>query len=149
TLVAQPYISPRSTGEEKSRAAPLILPPGTRRLEFIYTALSLTAPERVRFKHRLEGFDSDWMEAGVARSATYPKLPPGRYRFQVIACNNDGVWNEIGHLLPFRVAAPFWQSWWFLTLSGLAFAGMIGGLVRIASVLQLRRKLRRLEEAHA
>ena len=132
-----------------ARSAPMVLPYRTRRLEFIYTALSFIAPERVRFNYRLDGFDSDWTEAGVARSAVYTKLPSGRYRFQVIACNNDGVWNEAGAVHTFRIAAPFWQTWWFLTLTGIASAGTLGVMVRIVSVRHLRRKLRRLEEAHA
>ncbi|MCI0744783.1 MAG: histidine kinase [Verrucomicrobia subdivision 3 bacterium] len=125
------------------------LPYGTRRLDFVYTALSLTAPERVRFKYRLDGFDSDWTEAGVARSATYSKLSPGEYRFQVIACNNDGIWNEAGDTFAFRIHTPFWQRGWFLSIAGIAAAGSLGGIVRFFSVRHLRRKLRRLEEAHA
>jgi ligand-binding sensor domain-containing protein/signal transduction histidine kinase len=148
-LVARPHSMPVALADQPSPPAPVVLPPSARRLEFIYTGLSLTAPERVRFKHRLEGFDADWMEAGTVRSVVYAKLPPGRYRFQVIACNNDGVWNETGHLLPFRIAAPFWQTWWFPTFAGLGSAGALSGAVRFISVRQLRRKLRRLEEAHA
>lgn len=123
--------------------------PGTHRLEFVYTALNLTAPERVRFKYRLDGFDSDWTEAGTGRSAVYPKLSHGRYQFQVIACNNDGVWNSAGHRISFRIAAPFWQTWWFLAIGGITAAGLLGAGVRLVSVRHLRRKLRRLEEAHA
>jgi ligand-binding sensor domain-containing protein/anti-sigma regulatory factor (Ser/Thr protein kinase) len=131
------------------RSVPMALPHRTRRLEFVYTALSLTAPERVRFKYRLEGADSDWTEAGTTRSAVYNKLPSGRYRFQVIACNNDGMWNEAGAGYSFRIAAPFWQTAWFLTSAGIVAAATLGIMVRIVSVRHLRRKLRRLEEAHA
>ena len=70
--------------------------PGRQRLEFHYTALSFLAPGKVRFKYRLEGFDEDWVEAGTRRVAYYTNIPPGTYRFRVIACNNDGVWNEAG-----------------------------------------------------
>jgi signal transduction histidine kinase len=148
-LVAQPHLTPGAFSTKPPQAPPLVLPHSTRRLEFAYTALSLTAPERVRFRHRLEGFDSDWTDAANARSAVYAKLPPGTYRFQVMACNNAGVWNEAGHSLVFRVAAPFWQTWWFVTLSGLGLAGVLGAAVRFVSVRQLRRRLRRLEQAHA
>src|SRR5690349_20473917 len=86
------------------------LPAGTRRLEFNYTALSLTAPERIRFKHRLEGLDADWFQAGTARSAAYANLQPGQYRFQVIASNHEGVWNLTGQTFAFRIAAPFWRA---------------------------------------
>jgi ligand-binding sensor domain-containing protein/signal transduction histidine kinase len=148
-LVARPHAAAGAPLSPSPRLDPIVLPPGTRRLEFAYTALSLTAPERVRFRHRLEGYDPDWTEAGAARVAAYPKLPPGQYRFQVIACNNAGVWNETGHALAFRIAAPFWRTWWFLSLGGMAFAALLAAGVRFVSVRQLRRRLRRLEEAHA
>jgi len=60
-------------------------------LEIHYTALSLTAPEKSRFKYRLEGYDQDWVEADTRRVAYYTNLWPGDYNFRVIACNNDGV----------------------------------------------------------
>ena len=133
----------------KSAGLHAVLPAGTRRLEFIYTALSFAAPERIRFKHRLEGYDSDWTDAGTARTATYAKLPPGPYKFQVIACNNAGVWNMLGQSFEFRIAAPFWRTWWFFSLVGLSSAGMLGAGIRFVSVRKIQRKLRRLEEAHA
>jgi ligand-binding sensor domain-containing protein/signal transduction histidine kinase len=144
-LVAQPHLT---AGAQPSRGPP-VLPAGTRRVEFDYTALSFTAPERVRFKHRLDGFDTDWTDAGPARTVAYTKLLPGEYRFQVIACNNDGVWNELGHSYVFRIDTPFWRTWWFLSLTGLMTAGTLGATVRFVSVRHLRRKLLRLEEAHA
>jgi ligand-binding sensor domain-containing protein/two-component sensor histidine kinase len=148
-LVERPYRMPPFGTKNSSHPSLLVLPHSTRRLEFGYTALSLTAPERVRFRHRLEGFDSDWSEASDARSAVYANLPPGDYRLQVIACNNAGVWNEAGHQIAFRVAAPFWRTWWFLTLSGVGVAGGLAAAVRFVSVRQLRRRLQRLEQAHA
>jgi ligand-binding sensor domain-containing protein/signal transduction histidine kinase len=148
-IVAHPHASPELKSGRSSSPALLSLPHGTRRVEFVYTALSLTAPDRVRFKHRLEGFDPDWTEPESARSTVYTQLRPGDYRFQVIACNNDGLWNETGHALAFRIAAPFWQTWWFLAMTGMAAVGTLGAAVRFVSVRQLRRKLRRLEEAHA
>ena len=148
-LVAQPHVSPGVIQEQGSRETRVVLPRRTRRLEFIYTALSLTAPERVRFKHRLLGLDSDWTEAGTARSAVYAKLLPGSYRFQVIACNHDGIWNQAGRIIAFRIAAPFWRTGWFLLLAGVVSAGILGGTIRFVSVRQWQRKLRRVEEAHA
>ncbi len=68
--------------------------PGMRRVEFHYTALSFTAPERVRFRYRLDGLDLDWVEAGGRRVAEYSQLSPGQYRFHVTACNEDGVWSQ-------------------------------------------------------
>src|SRR5262249_26515083 len=77
-------------------SGPIALPPLVRDLAIDYTALSLVAPEKMLFRYRLEGRDSDWQEAGNRRQAFYTDLAPGDYRFRVIASNNDGVWNEEG-----------------------------------------------------
>ncbi len=88
----------------------LQLPALSRDLEFDYTALSFVLPQRVRFRYRLEGYDADWTEAGTRRSAFYTNLGPGKYVFHVIACNNDGVWNEEGAVLAFDVRPAFFQT---------------------------------------
>jgi streptogramin lyase len=80
--------------------------------EFRYTATSLLAAERVRFKFMLEGYDKNWILAEGRRVAYYTNLPSGNYRFRVQACNNDGVWNEQGAAYAFRIAVPWWSSWW-------------------------------------
>ena len=90
--------------------------PGKGELEFDYTALSFLAPQHVRFKYRLEGFDSEWIDAGVRRTAYYTNIPPGTYRFRVIACNNDGVWNDTGAAVSFRLRAHFYQTYVFYGL---------------------------------
>jgi signal transduction histidine kinase/ligand-binding sensor domain-containing protein len=91
----------------------LRLPPLVRDLEIDYTALSLVAPEKVRFRYKLEGRDRDWTEAGDRRQAFYSDLPPANYRFRVSACNNSGVWNEAGDSLDFGIAAAYYQTTWF------------------------------------
>jgi signal transduction histidine kinase/ligand-binding sensor domain-containing protein len=93
--------------------------PGAGDLEVHYTALSFVAPEKVRFKYRLEGFDGGWVEAGRRRVAFYTNLPPGRYVFRVMACNNAGVWNEAGAALALRLKPHFYQTVWFYGLCGL------------------------------
>jgi signal transduction histidine kinase/ligand-binding sensor domain-containing protein len=148
-VVAHPHTTPHATDARPASNLPIVLAAGTSRVEFNYTALSFAAPDRVRFRHRLEGYDPDWTEAEGARSAVYNKLPAGRYTFQVSACNHNGAWNEAGYMLAFRVAAPFWQTWWGWTVEALVASGLIAGVARGVSVRQLRRKLRRLEEAHA
>ena len=95
--------------------------PGKGDLEFHYTALSLIAPEKVLFKYKLEGFDSDWIDAGTRREAYYTNIPPGNYRFRVIACNNDGVWNSTGVGASFYLDPHFYQSYSFYTVVGLIF----------------------------
>jgi signal transduction histidine kinase len=93
------------------------LPPLVRDLRIDYTALSLTAPRKVRFRYKLEGSDEGWQEAGTRRQAFYSDLAPGSYRFRVTACNDDGVWNEEDATLAFRVLPTFYQTKAFLLLS--------------------------------
>jgi len=98
-----------------------------RQLEISYTALSLMAPERIRFKYRLDGLDRDWIDAGTQRSVDYVNLPPRPYRFQVIACNNDGVWNTRGAVLVFRVPPHFYQTTWFIAFCIALAASAVWG----------------------
>lgn len=127
----------------------LRLPPGKRRLEFIYTGLSLGAPENVRFRYRLEGLDDHWFEAGKERSASYSLLPAGRYRFHVSACDHSGIWNDQGAIMAFEVEPFFWQTWWFrLGLLG-ALAASLVATVRYISFRRLRLRLHRLEQEAA
>jgi signal transduction histidine kinase len=67
----------------------------------------------IRFRYLLEGVDKDWQDAGTRREAFYTGLLPGRYRFRVMACNNDGVWNEEGATLQFAILPAFYQTRWF------------------------------------
>jgi hypothetical protein len=111
----------------------LRLPPLTRDLEIDYTALSFVAPQKMRFRYKLEGRDADWQEPGTRRQAFYSDLRPRRYRFGVIACNNDGVWNEAGATLDFSVAPAWYQTNWFRILC------IVSGVLIIVWVLyQLR-----------
>lgn len=91
----------------------LNMPPRTSNLQITYTATSLTAPERVRFRYKLEGQDKGWQDAGTRREAFYTRLDPGTYQFRVIACNNDGVWNETGASFNFYIAPAYYQTRWF------------------------------------
>lgn len=93
--------------------AEIVIAPGSERLEVRYTGISPSEPEQVRFRYRLAGYDRDWVEAGRTRFASYSKLPPGRYTFEVKAANNDGVWNETRAALAFVVQPTFWQTRWF------------------------------------
>lgn len=93
--------------------------PGHTRLALHYAGLSFVAPARVRYRYRLENFDSKWIDAGARRVAYYTNIPPGRYTFRVLAANNDGVWNQTGAALEVRVLPHLWQTWWFRTLLGL------------------------------
>jgi signal transduction histidine kinase len=94
----------------------ITLPARTENLEIDYTALSLAIPERVLFRYKLDGVDKDWQDAGTRRQAFYTKLRPGKYKFHVIACNNDGVWNDGGASMDLSVAPAWFQTSWFLLL---------------------------------
>ncbi len=104
------------------------IPAGKNKLEFHYTSLSMRVPSRVQFKFKLEGYDQDWVDAGPRRVAYYTNLSPGAYRFRVIACNDDGVWNREGASLGFVLEAHYYQTGWFrglcmLIVFNLAVAG--------------------------
>jgi len=92
------------------------LAPGTNRLDFYFSALSFVAPDKVRFKYKLEGFDPNWIDGGTQRAAFYTNLRPGNYTFHVIAANNDGVWNEHGATFQFYLRPHFYQTYWFYAL---------------------------------
>jgi signal transduction histidine kinase/ligand-binding sensor domain-containing protein len=119
----------------------LLLPPGYRKIELQFTALSFSAPENVHFRYRLEGLEDDWIEAGAQRSVSYARLNPGNYRFHVTACNDAGVWNEAGTVLNLRVAPFFWQTWWFRAAVLAALTLLIAAVVRYFSFRRLRLKL--------
>ena len=112
------------------------VPPSGGNLELHYTANSLLVPERVKFRYRLEGYDRDWVEAGARRVAYYTRVPGGRYRFRVVAANNDGVWNESGAALPFRLGLHFYETWWFYVVVTLgAIAAVLSGVrLRVRSI---------------
>jgi signal transduction histidine kinase/streptogramin lyase len=120
----------------------LRLTPGKHTLEFRYTGLSFDAPERVRFRYRLEGLDPDWVEVGTRRIAFYSFVPPGNYRFQVIACNGDGIWNLDGASLALIVLPHFWQTRWFIAATALATIILVTGSARVV----VRQRLKRLEQ---
>ena len=106
------------------------LPALTRDLEIEYTALSLVAPEKNRFKYKLEGYDRDWQDVGNRRQAFYGNLSPRSYRFRVIASNNSGVWNQTGDTFDFSIAPAYYQTIWFRASSVAAFLVLLWGLYR-------------------
>jgi signal transduction histidine kinase/streptogramin lyase len=118
----------------------LTLPVYTTAVRFDYTALSLTAAEKVRYRYRLDGIDTDWRELTAARQALYTNLRPGHYSFRVIAANNDGVWNESGASLAFVIPPAFVQTGWFIALCVAGGAAAVWALVRVR-VRQVRRRL--------
>ncbi|MBY0504507.1 MAG: hypothetical protein K2X03_11385 [Bryobacteraceae bacterium] len=124
----------------------LRIPGGSRRVVFGYAGLSLSVPDRVRFRYLLEEFDPNWSEPVSAREAVYTNLGPGHYRFRVIASNPDGVWNNAESTIEFDVAPLTWQTWWFrlAAVSGIGFA--ITALYRLRLMRMTSRLNVRFEE---
>ena len=116
------------------------LSPGTDKLEFHYTALSYLVPERVLFKYKLEGYDKEWVDAGTRRVAYYTSLPPNNYRFRVMACNNDSVWNETGASFAFELQPHFYETYWFFGLVRVALGAAVFGGYQIRLMQHLRRE---------
>jgi signal transduction histidine kinase/ligand-binding sensor domain-containing protein len=112
-------------GKRYSVQGSLRIPAHTRDLQIDYTALSYVVPLKVQFRYRLEGRDRDWQDPGNRRQAFYTDLRPGPYRFQVIASNNDGVWNTTGATVEFIILPAFYQTIWFRIALGVAAAGLI------------------------
>jgi signal transduction histidine kinase/ligand-binding sensor domain-containing protein len=98
------------------------LPTRTTQIQIAYTALSLAMPDRVRFRYRLTSVDTSWAEAGTRREAFYTNLKPGSYRFQVIAANEDDVWNETGASVELDIPPTFTQTRAFVVLMAAAAA---------------------------
>ncbi len=133
-------------GEWYPASLPTRLPTHTTNVQIEYTAASLTIPERVRFRYRLEGLERDWQDPADRREAVYTNLGPGRYTFHVIAANNDGVWNTTGASLPFTITPAFYQTKWFYGLCALLCLGFLRVVYRIR-VRQVSAQVRdRLEE---
>jgi PAS domain S-box-containing protein len=120
-------------------------PVGRGELEINFAALSYVAPDKVAYKYRLDPNDNDWrdwsLKESKSRGAVYTNLPPGDYRFQVIASNNDGVWNLQGATFSFSLKPYFYQTDWFYALCGLVALGLVGG-----AYLFRMRQIRKHEE---
>jgi ligand-binding sensor domain-containing protein/anti-sigma regulatory factor (Ser/Thr protein kinase) len=114
----------------------VVLPPRTRDVEISYSGLSFVAPQKTHFRYRLTGVDEPWQEVGARRTAFYMNLKPGKYRFQVIASNNDGVWNTAGDAVDFEIRPTFFQTLWFQALAVVLLIGLVwlGLWLRVRSV---------------
>lgn len=133
-------------------AGSLRLGAGSSDLEIQFTAISLGAPERVRFRYRLDGYDEGWVESGGRRFASYTNLPPGQYRFRAIAFANDGSWPREEASLELTLEPHFYQTAWFYLLCGCALlalawmahrARMLSVHRRYAAVLEERARIAR------
>ncbi len=117
---------------------------GARRIDFQYTSPNVLAPERLRFRFRLKGVDQQWVDAGTRREASYSRLPPGRYEFEVQASGPEGTWQE-GHGMQLVVVPRFWERAAFQIAAGLALLAGVAGTVWVWERSRSRRRLERLE----
>jgi signal transduction histidine kinase len=146
--IPAPAVGGRNAGEvsQEAQSELMHISPGKHRLEFRYTGVSFDSPERVRFRYRLDGLDSDWLEAGTRRSALYNYVPPGHYSFRVAACNADGAWAETGVVLALTVLPHFWQVWWVLLMAALGILIFVAGAVLMVEKRKSQQRLKRLEQ---
>jgi ligand-binding sensor domain-containing protein/signal transduction histidine kinase len=152
-LFEEVFVDGRLEGSNALRAtAPLAvtLPADKETLEIHFTSLNLSAPDKGLFKYRLEGHETSWNDSpGSIRYARYSKLPHGNYRFQVLACNEDGVWNNTGASLAVTVLPPFWQTGWFIATTAACLVLMIAGSVYYVATQRLQRELAGLRQQEA
>ncbi len=136
----------KTNGLSAAWTGDITLTPDNEQLEIQFASLNFSAPKNsaagTRFKYRLEGRDKNWTDIGGERSAHFQKLPPGKFVFRVIACNEDGVWNETGAALAVTVEPPFWRKPSFLILATLMFLGALAGIIYLISTAKLKRQLR-------
>ncbi len=126
------------------------IPPGHNQLELDFTALNFSAPAAVRFKYRLEGRETVWTtDAGDVRVAHYNEVPPGNYRFRVIAYNEDGIGDETGSVLEITVQPQFWQTRWFLAVMTLIVLALVVAVVRFVSTQKLHREVQLFKQSEA
>lgn len=141
--VAKPRPAPRITIDDVQAndvATPSgNLPAGTTKLQFDYTAPELTYPLRTRFRYRLDGFDTSWVDAGTRRQVLYTNLPPRRYTFRVAASDDEGRWSDAEVAHAFAIAPRFYQTWWFYALAAVSIAGGLGGAYQLR-LRQLRKQ---------
>ena len=128
-------------------------------IQIDYAGLSFVAPDKVRFRYKLDGFDRGWTDAGPRRQAFYRTLPPGNYRFHVIASNNNGVWNDVGANFSFELPPAFYQTMWFKLLCGMVTLALlwlilqvrvrqVAGKMRLRQSIQYTERLRIARQLH-
>jgi len=120
-----------ANGQKYDSSNGLRLPAGTRDLLFNFTALTFAEPDKVRFRVKLEGQDEGWRELVNQRQVHYTNLSPKHYRFRVLACNNNGVWNEEGALLDFSIAPAYYQTNWFRALCVVVLMVLLWGAYQL------------------
>ena len=119
----------------------LVLKHNQNDLTFKFAGLHYSRPDKNTYRYQMKGYDDDWVEAGFNRQAPYTNLPPGKYTFQVLAANSDGIWSEEAASIQIRILPPWWHTWW----ACLAYVLITFFLIRTLYVFQIRRKLAQAE----
>ena len=147
--VAQPRLSAEMTGTTTNRVEkPVRLPSDLRSLEIQFTALNFSDPEKIRFRHRLDGSDLDWVDGGAERRVPYGHLPYGSYTFRVQA-GSGGAWDPNSAAFSFVIPTPLWRTEWAMTIYVLAAVILVAGTARLVSNRRLRRRLAVLAQQQA
>lgn len=126
----------------------LVVPAGTKRLEIHYVGISFSAPKGVTYQYRLQGYENTWNRTDSVGVASYTRMPPGEYVFQVQSANSDGLWNPQSAVLEFSVEPQLWQTWWFqgsviLAAGAFIFAISYGPVQRKRQMERLRLRIAR------
>jgi len=146
----------RANGTDFEKSASIVVLPGNGELEIHFAGLSFIAPQKMRFRYRLQGYDNDWVETADRRLAFYTNLKPGQYAFTVMAANADGVWNKSGDTFRLELRPHYYQTAWFdglcalVVLSAIAgiFAWRVRHLHRTQAALKKSRDLLEIEVQH-
>ena len=141
--------NPLDSSQTKLRTSAVAFPPQAQEIEFRFATLDYFAPERVLFKHRIEGLNEEWSTPTAARKAHFQNIPPGSYRFRVQACSREGVWSAEGTSLAFTVPPLFWQTVWFKAGGGAIAISAAAIIIVWSERRKARRKLRELEHEQA
>jgi signal transduction histidine kinase/ligand-binding sensor domain-containing protein len=154
--IRNPVIAPvhiqtlQGDGRIYGLTSPIALPPLTRNIQIDFTAPSFVIPQRVQFRYKLDGWDTEWQRPLGRRQALYSNLRPGKYRFAVVASNDDGLWNVKGDSLEFVIAPAYYQNWWFRLLCAAGILMLLQAAyayrLRLAKVEIQKRLAARLSE---
>jgi signal transduction histidine kinase len=123
------YLTDVTVGRNTSRAdGDIVLPPGTSHLRIDFSAVELSSPEKIRMQYRLDGVDSEWLDAGRDPHATYSALRAGTHTLRIRASNRSGVWDRQGVVFTIRQQPFFYHTRWFaaaMTALGVLLVGLI------------------------
>lgn len=120
--------------------------PGSRSITFNFAGTGLAAPNEVRFRYKLDGFDRNWSGIEASRQVTYTNLGPGTYRFRIIAADGEGLWNGPQTTVEFAIERAFWQTWWFTALCIAAGIAVLLAIYRLRMYQMTRRVSARFQE---